>query len=117
MKSSCPLLPLLPSLVLDRLRNNFLTTEVSKLAGQYQGLHNQYSDKKKRLDEVKAEQTRLRAEKVDCETRAGMVANLEMLRDFTLTEDSLASQVKTNEDMKRRLGWWWEGFKKSGENI
>ena len=90
---------------------------MSKLAGQYEGLDIQYSDRKRQLGEVKAEQARLRAEKVECEGRAGMVANLDMLRDFSLTEDSLARQIKRNEEMKSRLGWWWEGFKKSGENI
>lgn len=59
----------------------------------------------------------VRGEKVDCENRAGMVANMDMLRDFKLTEEALARQIKTNQDMERRLGWWWEGFKKSGENI
>ena len=90
---------------------------MEKLATQYSGLNKQYSETKNRLGEVKAEQARLRAEKVECEARAGMVANIDMLRDFTITEEALAGQIKTNEDMKRRLGWWWEGFKKSGENI
>ena len=105
------------SLTFFRLRNHFLATEVDKLATQYAGLNKQYLEKKNRLGEVKAEQARLRAEKVECEARAGMVANIDMLRDFTITEEALAGQIKTNEDMKRRLGWWWEGFKKSGENI
>ena len=105
------------SLAISRLRNHFLATEVEKLATQYSGLNKQYSETKNRLGEVKAEQARLRAEKVECEARAGMVANIDMLRDFTITEEALAGQIKTNEDMKRRLGWWWEGFKKSGENI
>ena len=102
---------------LFRLRNHFLATEVEKLATQYAGLNKQCSERKKRLEEVKAEQARLRAEKIECEERAGMVANIPMLRDFTITEETLARQIQTNEDMKSRLGWWWEGFKKSGENI
>ena len=105
------------SMTIFRLRNHFLATEVEKLATQYAGLNKQYLEKKNRLGEVKAEQARLRAEKVECEARAGMVANIDMLRDFTITEEALAGQIKINEDMKRRLGWWWEGFKKSGENI
>ena len=51
------------------------------------------------------------------ETQAGLLGNMAMLRDYQSTVDSLQREVNRNDLMRRRLGWWWEGFKKTGENI
>ena len=84
---------------------------------QYKYTNSRYSATKDSLQLAKSDNIQLMAEKVDFETRVGLLGNTDMLRDFKITEGKLQEQIKRNEDTRRRLGWWWEGFKKSGGNI
>ena len=43
------------------------------------------------------------------ESKAGMLKNIPMLRDLKLTEEDLHFQVRRNENLKKKLGFWWEG--------
>ena len=80
---------------------------MSRLARQYQGLHTQYSERKARLAEVKAEQTRLRAEKTECEGRAGMVANMDLLREVFISFTSVSGQKYAVKTAKQISFQFW----------
>ena len=103
--------------LISRLRHNFLFTEVQTLAAECEMLIKKYSLTKSTLEREKSEEGRLKTERSNMETQAGLLGNMAMLRDYQSTVDSLQREVNRNDLMKRRLGCWWEGFKKTGENI
>lgn len=80
-------------------------------------MEEKYFKTKDRLEQEKRELGVLKKERAEHEDRAGLLTEIQLLRDYQRTEEDLETEVKRNAEMKRRLGWWWEGFKRSGENI
>ena len=87
------------------------------MAAECEMLIKKYSLTKSTLEREKSEEGRLKTERSNMETQAGLLGNMAMLRDYQSTVDSLQREVNRNDLMRRRLGCWWEGFKKTGENI
>ena len=100
-----------------RLRHHFLSCEVEKLAAESQILDEKYLTLKGRLEAERRELGRLRGEREEFEGRAGLVTEVHLLRDYQRLEEDLQREIRRNTDTSRRLGGWWEGFRKSGENI
>ena len=42
------------------------------------------------------------------ESKAGLLKNIPLLRDFKISQSLLEAEENQNEKIKKKLGFWWE---------